>query len=751
MGGESQLVALQVDEDDPDILYSPQSPVEVPGYAAHELMALFVVVVFTVGMSTVVGGAFDKDALWGSFSKGKSDALVVLGAAAYVPFDGKLLRLKNVKEADPDGNLGLELDLRQDDLCSLFSPHPVYVDSPPAVVTKGKKLAQTSASAVIDATGPKARKLTATSASGLRSSGQFNASGTSRKVGEGDVSGSDYTLRVGLDLQAVHKAMGKLEDGSDPEDWDVIDETMPERRDRDRDLDDVLEVGKAVGKTEKKSPFATSRRRQAGRREEDAESVVESLVGGDSDSSVLRLDPEYYGEGERVPEPSLSSRAVSEESDARLHIPRDRSSLLGRSLTTRLAAPAKYLEPDRDPSGLMEDEAPLYAHSGASVLIGPTGLTQRSMRMSWREQPEPMRAHVPVAEQKQPARVARTTVEHVPVRSVIAVTGASAYTRELSRAARAKLSRHGFTVALEDSVGSAAGDKGRPPHGKHPVVSNDVALLHAVVDTELEARDPLSLHDITFQFAGYRAGPPAVSEIQSQSQSHLEDFAAPRSVYFTFQFYSCPPLRTEIMRLLPSEKGELSVLARDDAKSRDETPLAVRFHIDCSLVSPTEAVEFAEYLARSTLFIEVWDADSLLLLGQLGVPVHRLLRQGRKAVKGALECDVVDAESGMVAEGGVTTSVVSDGGPVHGNVVGSVCLIMANYGQAGRGRAVAGEQKAGERQRSQRSDAEGLNWRALRVEESAGEHRAQGKSSRPRTSVRARPLAERYGHLIVWI
>ena len=54
----------------------------------------------------------------------------------------------------------------------------------------------------------------------------------------------------------------------------------------------------------------------------------------------------------------------------------------------------------------------------------------------------------------------------------------------------------------------------------------------------------------------------------------------------------------------------------------------------------TEALEFADYLARAWLSVEVWDADSLLFLGPLG------LRQGARGVSRALEAvDVIDYQA----------------------------------------------------------------------------------------------------------
>jgi hypothetical protein len=100
---------------------------------------------------------------------------------------------------------------------------------------------------------------------------------------------------------------------------------------------------------------------------------------------------------------------------------------------------------------------------------------------------------------------------------------------------------------------------------------------------------------------------------------------SPKSVYFTYQFYTLEPTRTEVLRLLTADYGKAHIFVREAAHARDEIPLGLRYTIDCTpqkekdnsvlVLNPDyEAREFAEYLARTTLFLEVWDADSLLLV-----------------------------------------------------------------------------------------------------------------------------------------
>jgi hypothetical protein len=242
------------------------------------------------------------------------------------------------------------------------------------------------------------------------------------------------------------------------------------------------------------------------------------------------------------------------------------------------------------------------------------------------------------------------------------------------------------------------------------------------------------MHEINIQFAGYRAG----SSVK-KSASPVMDHYTPKAVYCSFQFYSCMPTRTEVMRLLPAEAGELSVLARDEAHVRDEPPLTLRFFVDCSTASPNEATEFAEYLAHSSLYVDVWDADSLLHLGTCGIPLRRLMRQGQRVVKQAAECDVINAELGAVsqANGGISSTIIAENGPASGTIVGTVQLIISNAGHEGKGR------KPRKGSQDDFAPLEGLNWRAFGVAQDARDQAAQAAgSNRPRNSVRAKPLSE---------
>lgn len=51
---------------------------------------------------------------------------------------------------------------------------------------------------------------------------------------------------------------------------------------------------------------------------------------------------------------------------------------------------------------------------------------------------------------------------------------------------------------------------------------------------------------------------------------------------------------------------------------------------------PFEAQAFSTYMAARTLLVDVWDADALMHLGTLSVPLRTLMRQQRGVVKTAM-------------------------------------------------------------------------------------------------------------------
>lgn len=163
--------------------------------------------------------------------------------------------------------------------------------------------------------------------------------------------------------------------------------------------------------------------------------------------------------------------------------------------------------------------------------------------------------------------------------------------KPLSRAAKARLDRYGFMDKLSQSAGPSSIDK------------------QVVVDVQAERNDPLNLNDISIQLAGMRILP------KFPSMTHI------RSAFCSFQFYNCLPVTSEKYKLFyPSSEISEALFLREDGHSRDEPPLAFRFIIES--LDQTESMKFITYLATSFMTIDLWDADSLMLIGIIHVSAH---------------------------------------------------------------------------------------------------------------------------------
>jgi len=341
----------------------------------------------------------------------------------------------------------------------------------------------------------------------------------------------------------------------------------------------------------------------------------------------------------------------------------------------------------------------------------------------------------------------RTSVSHN-------ITNNSGHTRELTRGARSRLSRHGFDNAMMDTPLDAALDSQAQARHQHKLTSG--SGKNVVVDLDLEARDELSLHEINIQFAGYRvgaahntvhnrhhdgAGHGRHSSSDLVGTTQIEHYT-PRAVYFSYQFYSCMPTRTEVMRLVPTSTG-VCVLLRDEAYARDEVPLTLRYMIDTSNASFNEGIEFAEYLAHTSLYIDVWDANTLLHIGVVGIPLRKLMRQNAAMSKHTVECDVINYELYNTVNSGVSSMFIVDNGPINGTVVGAVQVILSNTGHEGAvAQSVVRSKHNHAFSDEQHVPLEGLNWRAFGDHGHSSHHSGLSGANRPRNSVRAKPLSE---------
>ncbi|XP_057212915.1 nephrocystin-4-like [Triplophysa rosa] len=165
-------------------------------------------------------------------------------------------------------------------------------------------------------------------------------------------------------------------------------------------------------------------------------------------------------------------------------------------------------------------------------------------------------------------------------------------------------------------------------------------------DPKREEADPLQANTLILQFLAFTRVP--------QSGVHSD---WPSSVHFTFQLYRFPPVTTERLKLLDPQSNSritgkstsdypcvLSLINKDGTLSSGCPGLQLQYRVDPQFLKPGERVWFLRYLALHSLQIDVWDSESLMLIGSTAVELKHMLRQGRAAVQVCHELEVITTE-----------------------------------------------------------------------------------------------------------
>ncbi|XP_074538441.1 nephrocystin-4 [Halichoeres trimaculatus] len=162
-------------------------------------------------------------------------------------------------------------------------------------------------------------------------------------------------------------------------------------------------------------------------------------------------------------------------------------------------------------------------------------------------------------------------------------------------------------------------------------------------DPQCEDADPLQGNLLVFQFLAFTRIPTA---------GVCPDW--PDNIYFTFQFYRFPPVTSQQLKLLSGEKVQqksgsllpcvLASINNDGTVNSDSPGLQVQFRVDEGFLRPGEKRWFLRYLALHTLHIDIWDSNSLLLIGSTAIELKYLLRQGKSAVQALHEVEVLTTD-----------------------------------------------------------------------------------------------------------
>lgn len=702
---------LQEDKDDRDMLYTADASMSLPNYIPDATVALVLIVEYQLGILPSRNNHIDSHSILDDKgSRSKVLSVTTLGIASYIPCDGKRLLLTNTNRAADEEGVNVEIKLFKDDLCGVLNPTHLILKTAEATGTASEEAAK--------AADAKARnRLSYIGEDKLRTSTNLRASTATENLDlKADVP-NNLGAMVGLDLKVIHPSHGVLLDGAYVEEFLNIEETKTRKPIAyGSDDDDSPRRRRGLGKerVDVKESTGTFHPRTSGsfkvtkerfeRRVADVsdhDSVAESIVTGDSERSHVR--------------PRLSSLYYAEKGDR------------GRDDRDDHSPDHRPTRKDQEPS----KASGLLLHSMHAKLANSKGNGEGvAIRQIDSDCLAPQDIYAP---------------RYVASKSTVPFQRNEFFIRPMTRGAKTRLNRHGIADAIQDSAGyylqqesamKDAQDRGyqrsvmKKPGG---IINNynSSYFMEQRVDLYKEAEDELNINEVNIQFVGFRTQSGDGQGNRSGDSYHI----APRAIYCTYQFYACQSTRTEALALQPADPGAVHVLTRDDPAMRNEPPLVLRYVIDNSHTSLYESYEYADYLAHKSLYVDVWDADSLLFLGTVGIPCRLLMRQGSTMVKHALEIDVINGENVAGGGGGITNMTILDSGPLVGERVGSISIMLSCQGVKGRSRRHA----ESFRRPDEVPAIEGLNWRAHSVDNRSTDIvERQG----PKNKVRARPLTE---------
>ncbi|XP_063799507.1 nephrocystin-4 isoform X2 [Pseudophryne corroboree] len=254
---------------------------------------------------------------------------------------------------------------------------------------------------------------------------------------------------------------------------------------------------------------------------------------------------------------------------------------------------------------------------------------------------------------------------HAPIVAMGTQTGST--TSTLSRATLARLYSVGFPDIFDCNKEVAEVIDPSSPVNFNP---------------QREEADYLQCNEIVLQFLAF-------SSVQEDNIStHW-----PQTIYFTFQFYRFQPVTTPRLQLVQMHSSRVSrsdtparvllQINKDGSINSGSPGYQLKYMVDPGFLKPGERQWFLRYLALHTLQVDVWDGESLLLIGSAAVEMKHLLRQGRTAVQVSHELEVITTEyeqETMVMSGDVSKQGVVKPIGVHTVIKGRLHLRMANVG-----------------------------------------------------------------------
>jgi hypothetical protein len=156
---------------------------------------------------------------------------------------------------------------------------------------------------------------------------------------------------------------------------------------------------------------------------------------------------------------------------------------------------------------------------------------------------------------------------------------------------------------------------------------------------DVEAQDPLKGSVFIIQFLAYR---------QSTRTKKLPD-----NICFGMRFYTFNNTVTETVHIKTGDQGKPWLIE----KSGSSSELVVKYEIE-----PCEwdLTDFAKYLMKKSLTIEIWDSETHMIVGFVRVHLVELMRQGKPSV-------VITKEFAILED-------------FNGEPIGSLQILMRNVG-----------------------------------------------------------------------
>jgi hypothetical protein len=173
--------------------------------------------------------------------------------------------------------------------------------------------------------------------------------------------------------------------------------------------------------------------------------------------------------------------------------------------------------------------------------------------------------------------------------------------------------------------------------------------LAGSLDMDLERRDPITNNDVVFQFVAIRKDATS---------------PWPKNVYFTMRFFEGGPAVSPTASVAPDPSAVgLGWLLGSGGQ---QTGVACKFSVDdvVDVGGSSRRDRLVQYLATRSLHVDVWDGDSMILVGTLAVPLVGALRQARPVGETLLAVPVEQTVPfGVEAPGGNTSG--QDEGPTE--------------------------------------------------------------------------------------